>query len=71
MYEMEKLNYNINDLEPYLDPNTIKYHRILEKRYFDNLNKLLIKNNYNYKYLYQYLKLLLDFQKTFYLNADL
>ncbi len=55
MYEMEKLNYNINDLEPYLDPNTIKYHRILEKRYFDNLNKLLIKNNYNYKYQLEYL----------------
>ena len=50
MYEQEKLKYNLNDLEPYIDTKTLTYHRILEKRYIDNLNKLLNKNNYDYKY---------------------
>lgn len=48
MYKIENLDYI--SLEPYIDNNTIRYHRILENRYLDKLNELLIKNNYNYQY---------------------
>lgn len=46
MYRLKNINYNKTS---FLDEDTIKYHRILHKRYLDNLNKLLIKNNYDFK----------------------
>jgi len=46
MYKLKEINYNNTS---FLDEETIRYHRILHKRYLDNLNKLLIKNNYDFK----------------------
>jgi len=50
MYKIDKLKYSSNELEPYLDSKTIEYHRILENRYLERLNNLLIKNRYNFRY---------------------
>lgn len=49
MYEKIILDYN--SLEPYLDDKTLDLHyNIHYKNYIDNLNKLLKKNNYDYRY---------------------
>lgn len=47
MYKINEINYNETT---YLNKDTISYHRILHKRYLDNLNKLLLKNDYNFQY---------------------
>lgn len=51
MYELPKLSYKFSDLEPYIDAHTmgLHYHKH-EQKYLTNLNELLIKNNYNFKY---------------------
>lgn len=43
--------YLYQDLEPFLDTHTIglHYHKH-QQNYFNNLNKILIKDNYDYKY---------------------
>lgn len=51
MYKLEKLSYSFSDLEPFFDTHTLglHYHKHYQN-YLNNLNKLLQKNNYNYKY---------------------
>lgn len=51
MYTMKPLRYNYNYLQPYLSGRTIDIHYNKHyKKYLDNLNDLLIKNNYNFEY---------------------
>lgn len=51
MYKLEKLNYLFQDLEPFIDTKTVAVHYYKHaKRYLDNLNGLLAKNGYDYKY---------------------
>jgi len=51
MYLLKPLPYDYNDLEPYIDARTLNIHRNRhQKKYLDNLNKLLIKNNYDFRY---------------------
>lgn len=51
MYELDKLPYSYDDLEPYIDTHTLGLHKNKhQKRYLDKLNELLIKNNYDFKY---------------------
>ena len=45
MYKLKEINYNETS---FLNEETIRYHRILHRRYLDNLNKLLIKNKYDF-----------------------
>lgn len=49
MYNLKPLNYN--SLEPVLSSNTINTHYDSHyKKYMSNLNNLLTKNNYDYRY---------------------
>ena len=51
MYKLEKLPYEYDSLEPFIDSHTLGLHHMKhQKKYLDNLNNLLIKNNYDYKY---------------------
>ena len=53
-YERIKLDYN--SLEPEIDNRTLDLHyNIHYRNYTDTLNKLLQKNNYQYKYPPEYL----------------
>jgi len=48
MYELPTLPYLYQDLEPYIDTHTMSLHYDKHQRnYLKQLNKLLIKNNYN------------------------
>lgn len=50
MYKKIELNYNLNDLEPYISFETLDIHyNTLYERYLNNLNLLLKKNNFNFK----------------------
>ena len=50
MYQLQELPYNYQDFEPYIDTHTLGLHyNKHQKTYLNNLNKLLQKNNYNYK----------------------
>ncbi len=51
MYQLPILPYNFQDFEPFIDTHTmgLHYHKH-QQTYLDNLNKLLIKNNYSYNY---------------------
>lgn len=51
MYQLPKLPYLFQDFEPYIDTRTmaLHYHKH-EQNYLDQLNTLLIKNNYDYRY---------------------
>jgi len=51
MYKLEKLNYEYEALEPYIDTHTLAlHHKIHQGNYLKRLNELLIKNNYDYCY---------------------
>lgn len=51
MYKLPKLQYLYQDLEPYIDTHTMGIHyNKHEKNYLNELNKVLMKNNYNFKY---------------------
>ena len=51
MYKLPVLPFHYEELEPYIDTHTIGLHYLKhEKTYLDNLNKLLQKNGYDYKY---------------------
>lgn len=51
MYKLEKLNYLFQDLEPFIDTKTVAVHYYKHaKKYLDNLNDLLNKNGYDYRY---------------------
>lgn len=49
MYQLPILSYNFQDFEPFIDTHTmgLHYHKH-QQTYLNNLNKLLIKNNYSY-----------------------
>lgn len=51
MYQLPSLPYLYQDLEPFIDTHTmgLHYHKH-EQTYLNNLNNLLIKDNYDYKY---------------------
>ena len=51
MYNLPKLPFQYQDLEPYLNTQTIAlhYHKH-QKNYLNNLNNILIKNNFNFNY---------------------
>lgn len=51
MYQLQELPFLYQDLEPYIDTHTMGlHHNKHEMNYLNNLNKLLIKNNYDFKY---------------------
>jgi len=51
MYTLNNIDYPYNALEPILSENTINiHHNKHHKKYLDNLNDLLNKNNYDYRY---------------------
>lgn len=51
MYNLKQLTYDFNALEPTIGSETITLHHLVhEQNYLDKLNKLLVKNNYNYQY---------------------
>jgi len=51
MYDIMKLNYGYSDLEPYIDTHTVGLHYNKHYRnYLNNLNRLLISNNYDFTY---------------------
>jgi len=51
MYKLPKLQYNYQDLEPYIDTHTLGLHyNVHENNYLSKLNELLEKNNYDYRY---------------------
>lgn len=51
MYQLPKLPYLFQDLEPYIDTHTmgVHYHKHYQN-YLNKLNDLLVKNNYDYRY---------------------
>ena len=50
-YELPKLLYQIQDVEPFIDIHTIGLHYYKhEQTYIDNLNSLLNQNNYDFRY---------------------
>lgn len=50
MYQLPKLKYLFENLEPYIDTHTMGLHYNKHMRtYLNNLNKLLEKNNYDYQ----------------------
>ena len=51
MYELPKLPYLYQDLEPYIDTHTLGLHyNIHTKNYLNKLNQLLKENKYDYRY---------------------
>ena len=51
MYKLPELPYSYQEVEPFIDTHTIglHYHKH-EQNYLNNLNELLIKNNYMFQY---------------------
>lgn len=55
--KQEKLNYNINSLEPYISSETIKFHfEKHHKNYVDNANKLIQENNIKFTSIEELIK---------------
>jgi len=51
MYKLPKLPFLYQDLEPFIDTHTMAlHHQKHEQNYFNNLNKILVKNNYDFQY---------------------
>jgi len=51
MYQLNKLPYDYDSLEPFIDTHTLGlHHRKHQQNYLNKLNELLIKNNYNFQY---------------------
>lgn len=51
MYKLQDLPFLYQDLEPYIDTHTVGlHHNKHERNYLNNLNNLLIKNNYHFNY---------------------
>lgn len=51
MYQLPNLPYAFQELEPFIDTHTLglHYHKH-EQNYLDNLNEILQRNHYNYRY---------------------
>ena len=66
MYELPKLPYLFQDLEPYIDTHTmgLHYHKH-QQGYLNKLNDLLMKSNYDYRYTIEELPLhIMEFPKN-------
>ncbi len=51
MYTLKPLPFLYQDLEPYIDTHILGlHHNKHERNYLNNLNKLLIKNNFSFSY---------------------
>ena len=51
MYKQDSLPFLYSALEPYIDTHTMGLHyNKHQKNYLKNLNRLLVKNNYNFSY---------------------
>lgn len=51
MYTLQPLSYGYSDLEPYIDTHTLGLHYNKHQRnYLNNLNELLKKVNYDFRY---------------------
>lgn len=51
MYRLPKLLYSFEDLEPYIDTHTVGVHyKKHHQNYLNELNELLIFNNFDYRY---------------------
>lgn len=51
MYQLPKLSYLFQDLEPYIYTHTMGFHYYRHhQNYLNQLNTLLVKNNYDYRY---------------------
>lgn len=51
MYQLPKLPYLFQDLEPYIDTHTMGLHyKKHAMNYLNKLNEILIKNNYDFRY---------------------
>jgi len=51
IYTVNKLNYDYDSLEPFIDSHTLGLHYNKHyKNYLNKLNSLLVKNNYNFRY---------------------
>lgn len=51
IYTINRLEYDYDDLEPYIDTHTLGLHYNKHyKNYLNKLNGLLLKNNYDYRY---------------------
>ena len=66
MYELPKLPYLFQDLEPYIDTHTMGLHYYKHQLgYLNKLNDLLIKSNYDYRYTIEELPLhIMEFPKN-------
>lgn len=52
MYNLEQLEFNFQDLEPYIDTHTNALHYLYHaKSYLNNLNSILTNNNFSKKVL--------------------
>lgn len=61
MYKLNPLPYDYDALEPFIDTHTLGLHYNKHQRtYLNNLNKLLSKNNYNFKHNIEELQLYLN-----------
>lgn len=51
IYTIKNLNYGYDSLEPYIDTHTLGLHYNKHyKNYLNKLNKILLKNNYDFRY---------------------
>ena len=51
MYKLEKLPYEYDSLEPFIDTHTLGLHKNKhEKNYLDKLNTILVKNGFQFQY---------------------
>ncbi len=51
MYQLPQLPYDFSSLEPFIDTHTVGLHyNKHEQNYLNQLNKLLLENNYDYRY---------------------
>ena len=66
MYKLEKLPYEYDELEPFIDTHTLGLHKNKHQaNYLNKLNDLLKKNNYDYHYpLNELPKHLNEFKKS-------
>lgn len=65
MYKLQELPFLYQDLEPYIDTHTVGvHHNKHERNYLNNLNNLLIQNNYKFKYnIYELIYFINEFPK--------
>ena len=51
MYKLNKLPYDFDALEPFIDTHTLGLHHLKhQQNYLNKLNELLVKENYDFRY---------------------